>query len=168
MMQPPRVELDRDGYPIYVQPVTLDWIAGFKPSNPDDVAVVSQYLTDAGISDPWSMMQAQVKYLERFGITSESPDFSAQLQRLAEESYSSRVAIATGRRVAQQQEFLSATDGQVGQICVYLNEGPDPCPACLELSGEMHPYSWFVMNGARPGDRCYGGGNCLCALIPVD
>ena len=110
-MKPPRVQLDDAGRPIYVEPVTLDWIAWFLPSRSEDVLVVSRYLTSAGISDPWSEMQARVKFLERFGITSEAPDFTAQMARLSEESYSAKVAVATARRTAQEQEFLTATGG---------------------------------------------------------
>ena len=162
------VKLGKDGRPVAVSVPTVEQVQSAKPSDPDAVAALSEYLFRYGWLDPVEVQRQQVQYLSRFGITPDSADYEAQLARLADESMASRVVVATSRRVAQQAELATATGGKLEQWCVYVNEGDEPCPACLDLGGEDHPYSWFVDNHALPGDRCYGGDNCRCILVPYD
>jgi hypothetical protein len=164
----PRVQLDENGFPIFIEPLNIDDLLRMRPSNTDDIAAIFEYKALYGLESPEQIRRAQIKYLERFNITSDSPQFAQQMEQLSTEANSNRVMVATARRVAEQQQTNAALGGRVDVVCVYVNEGPDPCDACLVLNGEEAPYSWFVSTSSRPGDQCYGGDNCLCTLIPIE
>jgi hypothetical protein len=167
-MPGPRVEFDADGFPVFIDTVTADELRKLLPSNPADFETVHNYLRVYGLDDPSDLANFQQQYLSRFNITSDSPQYEAALRQLSEEAQSRRVAVAQSRRAAQTAETIQALGGEMGKVCIYVNDGPDPCDNCLELGGEEKTYREFVQDGELPGDRCLGGDNCLCILIPIN
>ena len=137
--------------------------------NPDDVEALSMVLYRFGLTNtPTEGIANHAKYLDRFrGLTSDDPNFTIEKLRLAEAD-SGRALLGQARRITQRWETLENIGGNPDQVCIYINEGDDPCEECLPLGGEEAPYSWFVTNGNLPGDRCLGGDLCQCSLTPIE
>jgi hypothetical protein len=64
--------------------------------------------------------------------------------------------------------LLHAADGNLDVNCVYVNEGDNPCEECAAIGGEEMTLSEFESSNMMPGDRCLGGDNCKCVLIPIE
>jgi hypothetical protein len=170
----PRVDLDADGNPIFIDALPEDFLRTLLPSSPADVSAVNDYRLLYGLDDPSALRKFETQYLNRFGITPTNPDgtvnpnYQNALKQLSTESNSKRVAVAQARRSAQVTETLQASDGNLNQSAVYINDGPDPCENCLELNGEEMTIAQFKATNTEPGDRCLGGDNCLCILVPIN
>jgi hypothetical protein len=155
------------GLPVWVEFPSAADIAALKPSNPQDMAIIHRLSALLNLTTPADLRKAEVKYLERFNITPSNPIYKQQLQRLSEESQSNKVMIATARRNTERAQTLVALTVTGARELMYVNEGPDPCEACLPLNGETGTLQYFENNNIRPGDQCLGGDNCLCQLWPI-
>ena len=163
----PRIELDENGNPVFIDVIPDDALRLIKPTG-DDIDKVHEYRQVYGLEDPQAMRQFEQQYLQRFNLTPDNPRYMAALEQLANESNSKKVAVAQARRTAQRVETITALDGYMGGTCVYVNDGPDPCDNCLALSGEEKPYIEFVANHELPGDQCFGGDLCMCVIVPIN
>jgi hypothetical protein len=121
-----------------------------------------------GLEDPVQRRLASMEHLAGFGLTPDNPGYQNALDLLAQSAGGETANVAMARRTAQRTETIVALGGDTTKTCVYINDGPDPCPACLDLSGTTEPYPWFVANNAEPGDQCYGSSNCMCILQPIN
>jgi len=164
----PNVIIDKDGFPIFIEALDVEAIAGIIPTSTEGIAKINRLLATYNLDNPIDLKRAQVQYLARFNITSDSPNFKQSLADLANESNNNRVIVAQARRYAQATETINALDGNLNKTCVYVNDGANPCVNCLELNGKTMKYSEFVETNSMPADRCLGGSNCLCLLIPLD
>jgi hypothetical protein len=164
----PRVELVKDGYPIYIEAPTADYVRTLKSKNYDDMQTIHNYLSVYGLENPTAIANSQLSYLARFNITPDADNYQTALEQLSIEANSNRVLVAQARRASQSVETIVATGGDLNKQCVYINDGDNPCDNCLELNGEEMKYTEFVDEGKLPGDRCLGGDNCLCILVPIE
>jgi hypothetical protein len=165
-MAGPRIDIDENGQPIFIDVVDADTLRLIKPTG-EDIDKVYQFRQVYGLEDPTQLRQFEQQYLQRFNLTPDNERYQAALQQLRDESNSQRVAVAQARRTSQRTETLDALDGQLTKNCIYVNDGPDPCDNCLSLSGEEKPYAEFIQNNEAPGDQCLGGDNCMCILVPI-
>lgn len=161
------VKLDKNGIPVFIRIPTVAEIASIKPTDLEGMNVLYKLQSYLGLKSPEAMRQANVKYLERFNILPSNPLYAQRLADLTTEVNSNRVLTATSRRITEQAQTETMLQGE-DKICVYVNEGDNPCDSCLFINGETEKYSWFVSNNMRPGDQCLGGDNCLCVLVPID
>ena len=164
----PRVELDSRGFPIFIEAPDADFVRLLKPTNPTDMAVIHNMLAVYGLENPTSIANAQLSYLARFNVTPDSPNFKTALEQLSTEANANRVLTAQARRISQSVETITAVNGNINQKFVYINDGDDPCDNCLELNGEEGTYAELANQGKLPADRCLGGDNCLCILVPIE
>jgi len=162
----PRVELDDEGRPKFIDTISADNLRLIKPTG-DDIDRVHKFRQVYGLEDHTQMRKFEEQYLQRFNLTPGNPRYAAALAQLANESNSQRVAVAQARRTAQRVETIEALEGNMQKNCIYVNDGPEPCDNCLALSGEEKPYSEFIANNEAPGDQCLGGDNCMCLLVPI-
>ena len=166
-MAGPRIDLDENGFPVFIDVVPDDALRLIKPTG-DDIDLIHDYQRVYGLEDPNTIAKFEQQYLQRFDLDPTNPRYADALAALATESNSKRVAVAQARRVAQQTETIQALRGKIDRVCVYVNDGPDPCDNCLALSGEEKPYSEFISASEAPGDQCLGGDNCMCRLVPIN
>lgn len=162
------VELGPDGRPVFIKPITADDLRGFSPSNPEDVAKLNQVLIATGVSNPSEIRRQSTKYLERWNYEPGTEAYERALDKLISDTGSKKVLLGQARRAAERAELLTLTKGNVRQQCVRVPEGPDPCPACLELIGETGTIGELAANNSLPGDQCYGGDLCMCRIIPIN
>ena len=162
------IRLDADGKLRSLRPLPADAIATFNPRDPRDVAALSRiyelYTGRTGIDE----RHAAARWLDRFSITPDDPRYAAEFDRLIEAGASSRAVLAEQRRIAERTELLHMTGGDLHAHVIYVNEGPNPCPECAALGGEVGTLAEMQAAHNMPGDRCLGGDNCLCQLIPID
>jgi hypothetical protein len=161
------IRLDADGRLTSVRPMTVDELSKFDRSDPRDVAFISKlyeaYTGKTGIEE----RRAAAKWLERFNITTRDARYEREFERLIEQGASARSVLAEERRAAERAELVQSSGGDLDMNAVYVNEGPDPCEECQPLNGEMMTIREFDDAGMMPGDRCLGGDNCRCILIPI-
>ena len=167
-LKKPKVIRDAQGNPVFIEPPDYSFIQAALPSNPDAMADLFEYHLDFGLSTPSQLRRAEVKYLERFNLTPSNPGYQEALERLAKESNSKRVLVASARRIFQHTRTIEAANGDMKKKAMYVNDGPKPCAECVSLGGKVHSLKWFAENNAQPGDRCLGGDNCLCDLVPIN
>jgi hypothetical protein len=137
--------------------------------NPEHVAKLNQIFDSYTGRDPIDARQATAGWLQRFGITKDDPRYEAEFDRLIEKGGSNQAVMAEERRAGERAELLWSSDGDLGVNCVYVNEGDDAvCAECDELGGEEMTLAEFEANGMMPSDRCLGGSNCRCILIPIE
>ena len=162
------MRLDANGIPVILKVPTHEDIRDIVSKDAKSLKSLMGLLVDWDLEDPNELRRFQMQYLQRFNITPGEPRFEEAYQRLAEESNSKRVVVAHARRKYQIAQTIAASSGNLNQEGIYINDGDDPCDECLALGGEQQPISWFAENNAMPGDRCLGGSNCKCTLIPVN
>jgi hypothetical protein len=161
------VKIGSDGFPVFKRFPTVAELGRIKPSDPEGQIVLHRMQAILGHESAEQIRRAQIKYLERFNITPNSPLYAQRLNDLNKSVNSSKVLTATARRTSQQMQTATMLEGKDKQ-CIYINEGIEPCESCLFLNTEQGTYSYFVENNLRPGDQCLGGDNCLCQLVPYE
>ena len=166
-MAGPRIDLDANGFPVFIDVVPDDALRLIKPTG-DDIDLIHDYRRIYGLEDPKVVKDFQQQYLQRFDLDPSNPRYADALAELATESNSKKVAVAQARRVAQQTETIQALRGNIGGTCVYITDGPEPCERCLALSGLEKPYNQMIADGEAPGDQCLGGDNCMCIPVPIN
>ena len=167
----PRVEIGSNGKPVFIEKIDPDVIKNLKPSNPDDVALAYQYRRIYNFESPSDIRKAKIQYLSRFNITPDQPGYADAFLQLSEETNARKVLLANARRVSQKMQMIESSNGRLNQRAIYVNDNDDPdaiCPNCLSLGGTEETLEWFIQNNSQPGDRCLGGDNCLCILVPVN
>ena len=167
-MAGPRVELDDQGKPVFIETVSADELRRIKPTDVDALADLYNYLDVYSLDNLNERRKFEEQYLARFNLTPDNPRYADALAQLASESNSQRVMVAQARRAAQVTETNTMLGGETAKKCVYINDGPDPCDNCLALNGLEKTYAEFANDGELPGDRCLGGDNCLCILVPIN
>jgi len=167
-MAGPRVELDDDGMPVFIEPISADALRLIKPTSEQGLGDLYQYLDIYEASDLNSRRKAAASFLEGFGIQPGSVGYKTELRRLAEGTGSQTLTVAHARRVAQSIETVTALGGDMGKTCIRVADGPDPCPGCEELNGTEGTYAELVGAGLDPPNGCYGSSNCMCILVPIN
>lgn len=162
------VTLDREGRQTNVRGLPPETIQTFNRNDPEQVAAMSRIMDIYTGRSPIDAREATAKWLERFNIKADDPRFEAEFERLLDAGASNRAVLAESKRIAERAELITMTGGELGTKCVYVNEGPDPCEECEPLNGIVLTLGEFEAQGLMPGDRCLGGDNCLCQLIPFD
>lgn len=163
-----RVTLDADGRPVTVKPLTSNDLNEFSPSNPEDVATLNRLLIEDGTISPSDIRKSTSKYLERWDYEPGTEDYARAYDRLISDAGSKKVLLGSARRTAERAELFTLTGGNLKQEVVRVPEGPDPCPACLELIGVTGTVGQLSAAGQLPGDQCYGGDLCMCILVPIN
>lgn len=162
------ITLDDDGKLRSIRPLAANELDGYDPSDPAQVAKLSRIFTAYTGKSPIDAREATAKWLTRWNIMRDDPRFDREFDRLISEGASNRAVLAEARRAGERSELLTATGGNLGVNAIYVNEGDDPCEECLVLGGEEMTLQEFENNGMMPGDRCLGGDNCKCILIPIE
>jgi hypothetical protein len=156
----PFIERGSDGSP---ESVPIPSLADLKLLDPDELAVVAGRF---GWQDTWdTRMEAMTSTLQAFGYDPDTNperwDAAMVRMKVAQE----KALLGVARRMSQRYETLEAVGGDMGQLCIYVNESDAPCAECDALGGTVKTYAEFVADGDCPGDRCLGGNNCMCALM---
>lgn len=161
------VEQGPAGEIVRINPVASDILQSFNGKDPEQVAKLNRLFDTYTGRDPIDARRATARWLERFDISKNDPRYEAEFNRLLDAGASNRAVLAEARRAGERSELLWASDGNLDENMVYVCEGDNPCPECLELGGEEMTLAEFENAGMMPGDRCLGGDNCKCVLIPI-
>ena len=161
----PRVELDEDGFPIFVEPLPLSVIKQLDPF--EDAALISDYMTLYGGDTPNQIRLRVQKQIADIPFDSNSEQWEAQLERIGGAVASKNGALAAARRTAERMSTSHESGGNTGAEAVYVTED-EPCPACDALGGIQQTIAEFEANAQRPGDQCYQGDLCRCDLVVVN
>lgn len=162
------ITLDADGKLRSLRPIDPATLKTFDKKDPKQIATFAKLYDAYTGSSPIDERQAADRWLGRFNITADDPRYQAEFDRLVADGTSARSVLAEERRIAERAELLHTTGGNLDANCVYVNEGPNPCEECLEIGGVEMSLSDFAAEGMMPGDRCLGGDNCRCILVPIN
>jgi hypothetical protein len=162
------VRYDAEGRLSGINPLPVDLLESFQSKDLGQVAKLNQIFDAYTGRDPIDARQATAKWLERFNITTSDPRYQVEFDRLIESGASNKAVLAESRRAGERSELLHAADGNLDVNCVYVNEGENPCEECAAIGGEEMTLAEFEDANMMPGDRCLGGDNCKCVLIPIE
>ena len=154
--------------PDHKRPLADSDLDRFMSTDPDHIARLNEVYAQYSGSSEVDARRATSRWLERFNIPKSDPRYEIEFNRLIEQGASNRAVLAETRRIGERAELVTLTDGDNSLNCVYVAEGDNPCPECAALSGEEGSLSMFEDGGMMPGDRCLGGDNCKCVLIPIE
>ena len=141
--------------------------AGLKELGTEDIGELNYTIGKYGLTNsPEQMLDMQASMLQSFTARPGSPMYETDLMRL-KEGMEGRVLLGQSRRVSERFETLTAIDGDMNQMMIYLNEGDDPCDGCAPLGGETMTYAEFIQNDMLPGSQCYGDDLCRCQLMAI-
>ena len=110
-------------------------------------------------------VQIHSGFLARYNIHPGDPRWEDEMGRL--EDNIGRSLLGHTRRLATRHETLTAIGGDTETMMIRIAESDEPCDECEPLAGIEDTYAGFVSSGTMPGDRCLGGGNCLCTLMEI-
>ena len=166
----PRVEIGPDGFPIFIEPPSPELLRALKPSI--NQLEITQLKTLYGLDDPAKMLQAQIKFLDRFGITpgTRGIEFNAALEQLSGTVASNKVVLGEARRISESTFTNAILGGNYAssQELIYSAENDEPCPNCAALDGETGTYAELAAQGILPEVQCYGGSACQCKFWPYE
>ena len=90
----PRIELDENGQPVFIDVISDDALRLIKPTG-DQIDQVHEFMQVYGLEDPPELRQFEQQYLQRFNLTPDNPRYAQALAQLSTESNSQRVAVGT-------------------------------------------------------------------------
>ncbi|MCP4674259.1 MAG: hypothetical protein GY854_01830 [Deltaproteobacteria bacterium] len=154
----PWIERGNDNVPKSINVPSADLI------NKMSTGQKSRLLGKMGYADSWDLELAKQRW-GGFGIDSKDPQFQHTMGALQKQEGAR--ALGNVRRMAERHETMTAAQGDMNTVMIYMTENPDACDACVALEGTEKTYREFVEDGDQPADRCYGEDRCMCSLMPV-
>ena len=156
----PFIERGSDNIPMAVNIPTTEQMRGMSVAELTNVSSRFGYVDNIE-----NRMQVHSGFLARFNILPGDPRYAAEMENLS--GNTGRSLLGHTRRLAQRHEALTAIDGKLTTNMIRIAESDDPCDECAALSGIEGTYQELVADGNMPGDRCLGGGNCLCTVMEI-